>query len=129
MSLEAIDCVLHANNQGSVSLRCAYQSRTLRFFRSVTFALTFFHAFPSAFASIPRRFIYVRYNIQSILLYNELLLPNFVPHYRLGNSLSLAFILIKDVYSEGILSSLHKKDIPRTLLFLHTIQQSFYGSL
>ena len=82
-----------------------------------------------SFASIPRRFIYVRYNIQSILLYNELLLPNFVPHYRLGNSLSLAFILIKDVYSEGILSSLHKKDIPRTLLFLHTIQQSFYGSL
>lgn len=62
-----------------------------------------------SFASIPRRFIYVRYNIQSILLYNELLLPNFVPHYRLGNSLSLAFILIKDVYSEGILSSLHKR--------------------
>ena len=62
-----------------------------------------------SFASIPRRFIYVRYNIQSILLYNELLLPNFVPHYRLGNSLSLAFILIKDVYSEGILSHYIKR--------------------
>lgn len=71
-----------------------------------------------SFASIPRRFIYVRYNIQSILLYNELLLPNFVPHYRLGNSLSLAFILIKDVYSEGILSSLHKKGYSKNSTFL-----------
>ena len=45
-----------------------------------------FQCLNHSFASIPRRFIYVRYNIQSILLYNELLLPNFVPHYRLGNS-------------------------------------------
>lgn len=71
-----------------------------------------------SFASIPRRFIYVRYNIQSILLYNELLLPNFVPHYRLGNSLSLAFILIKDVYSEGILSSLQYKGYSKNSTFL-----------